>query len=216
MGEWDLYCFICGAGFSTYDLTRPPDDEEQDHDENAEDTESSSHRENDRGAVEQDPTDHPKLLARPLAHDTVGWIEVLRIIGENPKARGIKRCYMSGIGGTDMYGSVEVNKGDDPNAPEPENRDNGRLNINCYHDPETDSETAPLPAHDICLQIMIKAFETERAAGASTQIDWDMFLESVACKREDYYCALKVDYGDVWEVGEQYWGITSGEEACIH
>jgi len=213
MGEWDLYCFICGAGFSNYDLVNG-EEEALDTDGEAESTEGPPQEGNDQSGVKGNLTDGPELLTWPLAQDAVGWIERLRIIGENPTARGIRRCYISGVGRTDMYGSVNVGKGDDPNAPESE-RGTDRLNIVCYHDFETDGENAALPAHNGCFKVLHKAYESAWTAGSPPQIDWDVFLEAVACKRKIYQCALTVNYGVPWDVGEQFWVSNEGDEVCV-
>ena len=154
MGEWDYYCFLCAAGFYT---PEPPEEDEDD--------ESGS--DNDKGDELDTKSEQAPKLPSLLTEQSTAWLDDFRVIGENPDASGIRRCYLSGRAQTDYYGSAKVKKGHDPVAPGHNPDETSPTPM--YRNFEADDETGALPVHDCCLRIL------QRAANHDTggRLMWD-------------------------------------------
>ncbi|KAL1860762.1 hypothetical protein Plec18170_001274 [Paecilomyces lecythidis] len=190
MGSWDFYCLLCSAGF--YVPWEILQDEFFQNDDD-----------NENGGSEQDAVAH-HVRAEKLSN-RIQWLTRYRVIGENPGATGIKRCYLSGLaaGGGD-YGATDVDPGDDPNAPREGLRQSSDghnlIYVNVYRN--DNDETGVLPIHESCLTILAKAFAHARKMAyhppvsnisASLPFDLDMLFECLAQRREEYHACLSWD-----------------------
>lgn len=131
MGEWDFYCFLCGTTFNPGSATIESG-EDDDQENNAPAAQSS-----------------PSTLLTP---ENLAWLGNWRVIGENPAASGLRRCYLSGPAEEDMYGTADVAKGKDPVAPG-ESQDD-KVSTGMYRDNNADDEVGALPVHDACLRVL--------------------------------------------------------------
>jgi len=139
MGDWDSYCFLCAGPVSA-------------------NTSLDVHQEEDE---EEYPFHNPNI---ELTKDNLAWLDYYRVIGENPAAAGLRRCYLSGRGGDSMYGYAEVAKGVDPIAPGVNPDD--KVDTGMYRDNDADDEVGALPVHDCCLRVLQRASLAGRLAGS--------------------------------------------------
>jgi len=147
MGDWDYYCFLCAINFSPYAALEPQDEHDEDEpDEDGQDDEDYF--------PEDDPSFRVHRLE--LTSDNLAWLSNFRVIGENPAAAGLRRCYLSGRAQESDYGHADVAKGKDPVAPGSSQDD--IVDISMYHDFDAEDETGALPVHECCLKVLRRAF----------------------------------------------------------
>lgn len=142
MGDWDFYCFLC-AGTFIPDSIHDADEEEE-------------------AADDAEPTDFIKSIRHTPA--LTAWLSTFRVIGENPAAAGVRRCYLSGPAEAAEYGHAEVAKGNDPVAPGV-TRDE-KVSTGVYRNFDGEGETGALPVHDCCLRVLARCFLATRRRGS--------------------------------------------------
>ncbi|KAF8851868.1 hypothetical protein BDZ45DRAFT_131178 [Acephala macrosclerotiorum] len=215
MGGWDVYCAFCGAAFSAFDAFG----EEE---------------------FQGDGGEGSGYDRKILSTENLEWLEKGRVIGFNPEAFGVRKCFISGRGDKEEYGSIGCDYGDDPNFPRPSGsyaqNNPGKVSIVTYsnYDP---NEPLAIPFHEDCFILLSKAIyyhlygnvppnlgEGEKLTGGEN----DLALGFVS--KDALYAALKklyvmdsyghylteVDYGELSEmVMEQYWCCFRGQEAWV-
>ncbi|KAF9739198.1 hypothetical protein PMIN06_009236 [Paraphaeosphaeria minitans] len=139
-----------------------------------------------------------------LSRKDVRWLDRGRTLGFNPEAPGVTKCFISGLGQYDDYGSFRIEiPGNEPNDP---NEDE----YTCYTTFQSD-EHPTYPFHEACLQVLKKCLGLRE----EDDIDRDVLYEVFAQNSQDYASALSFDYGHI-EGPEQFWSSFPGEEyvAC--
>ncbi|KAL1733372.1 hypothetical protein EV714DRAFT_234989, partial [Schizophyllum commune] len=178
MGDWDFVCALCAAPFSAASFEDQEDDEEEDN--------------VDRSLL-------PKAA--------IAWLQRLCVVGENEDAVGVGRCYISGPGEEEMYGSVGVAPGDHPNAPAAEGDDN--VNVSVYYN-YADESMGAIPMHTKCLDILKKVLQRD-----GYELSADTLYASFLEVHEEGMCCLKLDYYDFDGLTEQYFSLEAGQEAFV-
>lgn len=102
-----------------------------------------------------------------VTQDSVAWLADIRLIGENPIAEGVRRCYLSGRARAKDYGFASMVVGKDPVAPGHAATDIREFRM--YTDEDSQEPTGPLLAHDSCLRVLERAF---RADSDTTAQKW--------------------------------------------
>ncbi|KAL1762777.1 hypothetical protein FB107DRAFT_285208 [Schizophyllum commune] len=178
MGDWDFVCALCAAPFSAASF----EDHEEEEEENN--------------------------VNRSLLPDAaIAWLKRLCVVGENEDAVGVGRCFISGPGEEEMYGSVGVAPGDHPNAPAAEGDDN--VNISVYYN-YADESMGAIPMHTKCLDILKKVLQRD-----GYELSADTLYASFLEVHEEGMCCLKLDYYDFDGLTEQYFPLEAGQEAFV-
>uniref|UniRef100_D8Q104 F-box domain-containing protein n=1 Tax=Schizophyllum commune (strain H4-8 / FGSC 9210) TaxID=578458 RepID=D8Q104_SCHCM len=177
MGDWDFVCALCAAPFSAASFEEPEEDEEEDG-----------------------------VNRSLLPKAAIAWLERLCVVGENEDAVGVGRCYISGPGKEEMYGSVGVAPGDHPNAPAAEGDD---VNISVYYNYADDSLGA-IPMHTKCLDILKKVLQRD-----GYELSADTLYASFLEVHEEGMCCLALDYYDFDGLTDQYFSLEAGQEAFV-
>ncbi|KAJ3531938.1 hypothetical protein NM208_g8655 [Fusarium decemcellulare] len=229
MGGWDCYCAICGGPFHVGDgISRKPrtarfrrrlerrlnGDTEQDTSEDDYDPEEemptptydqqqnddSSEYEESLATSEEEHSYDPDILSQ----DDIEWARTLHVLGFNPAAPSITKAFISGPGRYDMYGTVEVAPGDDPNFSD-------RSLLTCYCD--LNGQDPVFPFHWCCFQLLSQVLTKPPNVH---EIDKDLLYSVMLECAEDYCRRLtKLDYGNPGPEEEQYWITEAGKEFLV-
>ncbi|KAF4460227.1 F-box domain [Fusarium albosuccineum] len=229
MGGWDCYCAICGGPFHVGDgISRKPrtarfrrrlerrlnGDTEQDTSEDDYDPEEemptptsdqqrnddSSQYEESLATSEEEHSYDPDILSQ----DGIEWTRTLHVLGFNPAAPSITKAFISGPGRYDMYGTVEVTPGDDPNFSD-------RSLLTCYCD--LNGQDPVFPFHWCCFQLLRQVLTMPPNVH---EIDKDLLYSVMLECAEDYCRRLtKLDYGNPGPEEEQYWITEAGKEFLV-
>ncbi|KAL2073497.1 hypothetical protein VTL71DRAFT_10823 [Oculimacula yallundae] len=192
MGDWDCYCALCGAPFHCFDPFNP-----------------------DRGESE-DGFD-PNLITT----EDLEWVENARLLGFNPSAPGVSKCFITGPAQAGEFGTFECELGGDPNVPPA--TDQGppaKATIAAYSTYNPDEPLA-IVFHADCLKIFAQALAYQingicRAEPDLAIVDKDVLYPAMKKATDERLNALTLDYGELSEsVMEQYWGAQAGQEAWI-
>ncbi|KAK0100909.1 hypothetical protein ONS95_007351 [Cadophora gregata] len=192
MGDWDCYCALCAAPFHCFD----PFNEEF----------------GQRG----DAFD-PEIISV----EDMAWLEKLMLLGFNPNAPGVSKCYITGPASSSNYGSFDCEIGDDANIPP--STDQGsppKITLTAYstYDPD---EPMCFPFHTDCLKLFsqVVTFQMHGKCGVEPDLsvlNKDVLYATMSKLTEEYHNALSLDYGELADSAtEQYWACQPGNEAWV-
>ncbi|KAH7407436.1 hypothetical protein BKA64DRAFT_666570 [Cadophora sp. MPI-SDFR-AT-0126] len=192
MGDWDCYCALCAAPFRCFD----PFNEET----------------GDQGEA----FDHEVISVEDME-----WVENSLLLGFNPNAPGVRKCYITGPATSSHYGSFYCEVGDDANVPPAtEEGSPPKIRLSAYSTNDPD-EPMCFPFHADCLKVFAQAV-TYRMHGKcspepdSSVLNKDVLYATMSKLSEEYHNALKLDYGELAEsVDEQFWFCQAGYEAWV-
>ncbi|KUJ13318.1 uncharacterized protein LY89DRAFT_156806 [Mollisia scopiformis] len=205
MGGWDVNCAICGAGFSVYDSFAEDGGEEDGYDREL------------------------------LGGGDLEWLEKARVIGFNPEAFSVRKCFITGKGNAHDYGRIECSLGDDHNVPQPSPTHHGKVGLTVYsnYDP---NEPLAVPFHEDCFVLLSKAIyyslhgnippnlgKGEKITGEGDEVLGFVSKDVLYAAMKKLYvtdsydhCLSEVDYAELnVTTREQYWGCIRGEEAWV-
>lgn len=169
-------------------------EDESDNDNNSDDEQSTSEADS-LYVYGYDPTE--------LSRKDVTWLDRGRTVGFNPEAPGVTKCFVSGLGQYNDYGSFHIKTpGNDPNDPQQDD-------YMCYTTFESDQHPT-YPLHEACLQVLAKCLGLQK----EDEIDRDVLYAVLSQNSEDYAPALSLDYGQI-EGPEQFWSSIPGEEYVV-
>ncbi|PVH83688.1 hypothetical protein DL98DRAFT_652168 [Cadophora sp. DSE1049] len=192
MGDWDCYCALCAAPFHCFDPF------------------------NEEFGERRDAFDPEVISVEDMA-----WLENLMLLGFNPNAPGVSKCYITGPASSSDYGSFYCEVGDDANVPPATEQGpppNIRLTAYSTYDP---NEPMCFPFHSDCLKLLAQAVTYQMNGKCAPKPDLavlnkDVLYATMSKLSEEYHNALKLDYGELAEsAGEQYWGCQPGNEAWV-
>ncbi|KAL1684146.1 hypothetical protein EV122DRAFT_285891 [Schizophyllum commune] len=178
MGDWDFVCALCAAPFSSASFEDEPEHEE------------------DKDGVDRSL----------LPEAAIKWLERLRAVAENEAAVGVGRCYISGPGKAEMYGSLCVTPGEHPNAPASQD---GDIDLSAYYNYAEDFMGA-IPLHFNCLAILKKVLERD-----GYDLNADTLYASFLEAHDEGLCCMRYDYYDFHGLTGQYFDLEAGHEAFV-
>ncbi|KAE8450747.1 hypothetical protein EG329_005660 [Mollisiaceae sp. DMI_Dod_QoI] len=211
MGGWDTNCALCGAGFGPFYQPFGPEDGVDSEDEEA------------------------GYDGEVLGREDLEWLDKVRVIGFNPEAFGVRKCFITGRGNAQDYGQINCLIGDDPNVPPGSRNEPEKVSLAVYsnYDP---NEPLAIPFHEDCFVLLSKVIhyhlhgtvppnlsEGEKFTGEDDLALGFVSKEAlyVAMKKKyvmDSYdhCLTNVDYAELSDlVREQYWDCVRGTEAWV-
>lgn len=224
MGEWDLYCAVCGGPFTTYQFVQSPDQERKSAGPRAgipmDARSDASDDDNDNNLNEDAET-----FLDPAVADkrNLQWLTQMRLLGENEKLTSPKRCFITGLGQPTEYGSVEAEPGSHGNVPtdtQGESYHDGKWQTTGYVDWAEDEKWSALPLHDHCFNILERALGIRKGSPScpsDTRIDLDHLYNALCSRRGGRTSSLNINYYEFSDQAkEQYWSGTASWEVSIH
>ncbi|KAI5895214.1 uncharacterized protein SCHCODRAFT_02618797 [Schizophyllum commune H4-8] len=157
-------------------------------------------------SFEDEPEEDDGIDRSLLPKAAIQWLERLCVVAENEASLGVGRCYISGPGRDEMYGSVCVEPGDHTNAPEAAN---GTMNISVYYN-YADESTGAIPVHIKCLDILKKVLKQD-----GYDLNADTLYASFLEAHEEGLCYLNFDYYDFNGPDDQYFCLEAEQEAFV-
>lgn len=138
------------------------------------------------------------------------WAYVLQVVGQNPQADGLSRCYISKEGHAALHGSVWCKPSNNPNCPRSEVGSEIFGAHTYYNSPNSvNPQFGVIPVHEKCLQIFQKVLAREKGASvleldSGVDVDPDVLFEAL---RERHKVpgldSLEVDYYEL-DTQERY------------
>ncbi|KAH6722052.1 hypothetical protein BKA61DRAFT_729448 [Leptodontidium sp. MPI-SDFR-AT-0119] len=192
MGDWDCYCALCAAPFHCFDLF------------------------NEEFGNREDASDPQVIKAEDLE-----WLENLRVLGFNPNAPGVNKCFITGPATSSDYGSFYCELGEDPNVPPATERGPPARTIITAYSTFNPDEPIAMAFHADCLEVFAQALTYQLHGKCKpkldlTMVDKDLLYGTMTKLTEECLMALKLDYGELADsVIEQYWGYQPGQEAWV-
>ncbi|KAL1733370.1 hypothetical protein EV714DRAFT_204853 [Schizophyllum commune] len=158
------------------------------------------------GSFEDEPEEDDGIDRSLLPKVAIEWLQRLCVVAENEASIGVGRCYISGPGKGNIYGSVCVEPGDHLNAPEAAN---GTMDISVYYN-YADESTGAIPVHIKCLEILKKVLKQE-----GYDLNADTLYASFLEAHEERLCCLNFDYYDFNGLDGQYFCLWGKQEAFV-
>ncbi|KAK9769572.1 putative F-box domain-containing protein [Seiridium cardinale] len=138
-----------------------------------------------------------------LPHEHTGWMDDVRVIGENPDCPLPSKVYISGPARHDDSSYCEIERGTDPHAP----ADEASSNIRVYD--LSGPDPFAVPFHNPCLELF-------RRCLAPGEVDNEILYETMkSIGPDDLERCLLIDYGPVTEMQDQYWVVQQGHEEVV-
>ncbi|RAH67272.1 uncharacterized protein BO66DRAFT_329571 [Aspergillus aculeatinus CBS 121060] len=124
MGEWDIYCAICGAPFSS------------------------------RVDIDPKGTKQNHYRYEILKNSSLKWLDEVRALGINADSPATDRSYLTGLGCYSDMGCIDVAIGNDPNLvmERPDLEPQEEINLVAYQDYNDEEAPHVFPFHSICYE----------------------------------------------------------------
>ena len=140
MGSWDFVCALCSSSFDSIEVIL----------DQIRIALNASDNNANESVTESERAEKMAFITQYYPESTLQWHEVLYALSYNAESPNMKKAYISGPGMSEDYGSIEVKRGKDPNAPGSAQNPNEMLQLHAYPLPESADEMG-LPLHAECL-----------------------------------------------------------------
>ncbi|KAM0420629.1 hypothetical protein ACHAPT_011545 [Fusarium lateritium] len=167
MGDWDTFCYICGA--ATDEVKVGPKEQPDDEDSYVED----------------------KYDEEVIGDEDMEWFREARILGFNPDAPGTTKYYVSGAGKYHGYGDFDVDEGSEADSAI---QDFDFYGVRTWG--ECDDTMRVFPFHKQCYKLLARVLTgTEDTSGVNRAVLFKVFgelvSESCRCCKLDFGDAVK-------------------------
>ncbi|PYH77020.1 hypothetical protein BO82DRAFT_395735 [Aspergillus uvarum CBS 121591] len=124
MGDWDIYCAICGAPFSS------------------------------RVDIDPEGTEGNRYRYEILKNSSLKWLDEVRALGINADSPATDKSYLTGLGCYSDMGCIDVVIGNDPNLvmERPDLEPQEEISLVAYQDYNDEEAPHVFPFHSICYE----------------------------------------------------------------
>ncbi|KAJ4211361.1 hypothetical protein NW759_012563 [Fusarium solani] len=187
MGDWDTFCFICGAATAEVHV----------------------------GSKDQPEDDDDVYIENKYDEDVIGnedmeWFQKASLLGFNPNARGATKYYVTGAGGYACYGDFDIGS-DDGSEADSATEDFDFADLRTWG--EFDDIKRVFPFHRQCYKLLARVLTgSENTREINRAVLFKVFGDSVSKGRR---CYSNLDYGDAEKGHEQSWQAVPGYEYTV-